>query len=159
LVGDNSKMVIEHHLKNTGKLSIGTLLYDHNFLTLDSVGVGSGYTISVPYDIKSTREPNAAFVRIEGKKASYVADLHGQDRVVFGLQGFSSSDKDYNFYIENRVAKIGIRIEGDRPLANATVWSIRSVLAVEPFIDVSADPGKDFSWSYTYTYSDLGGAH
>jgi hypothetical protein len=25
-------------------------------------------------------------------------------------------------------------------------------MAVEPFIDISADPGKEFTWSYTYTY-------
>jgi hypothetical protein len=159
LVGNSNQLVIEHHLKNTGKLPIETHVYDHNFLTIDSQGVGSAYSISVPYDIKPTREPDTKFVRIEGKKATYIADLQGQDRVAFGLQGFSSDVKDYNFFIANDAAKVGIRIEGDRPLVNASVWSIRDVLAVEPFVDVSANPGADFSWSYTYTYSDLGTAH
>ncbi len=45
-----------------------------------------------------------------------------------------------------------MRITGDRPLASETLWSIRSVLAMEPFIDVVAEPGKEFTWKYTYTY-------
>jgi hypothetical protein len=153
LVGDSNKMTIEHHLKNTGKLPIATPVYDHNFLTIDGMGVGSAYSISVPYDIKPAPAPESKFVRIQAKRAAYVADLEGQDRVAFGLQGFSSERSEYNFVIANDAAKVGIRIEGDRPLADASVWSIRSVLAVEPFVDVSANPGADFSWSYTYTYS------
>ena len=48
-----------------------------------------------------------------------------------------------------------MRIQGDRPLSNASLWSIRSVLAIEPFIDIAADPGKEFNWKYTYTYYAL----
>ena len=33
LVGDTSQMVIEHHLKNTGRLALTSQLYDHNFVT------------------------------------------------------------------------------------------------------------------------------
>ena len=40
----------------------------------------------------------------------------------------------------------------DQPLANLSLWSIRSVMAVEPFIDIAAEPGKEFSWKYTYSY-------
>lgn len=155
LVGDSSVLVIEHRLKNTGKLPIVTKLYDHNFLTVDGRDVGSGYSISVPYKIASTRLPDSKFVKMDGSTAEYVADLQGQDRVVFGLQGFSSQASDNRFTVVNDAAKLRITIEGDRPLTNASVWSIRSVLAVEPFIDVQADPGKDARWSYTYTYTSL----
>jgi hypothetical protein len=48
---------------------------------------------------------------------------------------------------------VSVHIRGDRPLANATVWSIRSILAVEPFLDIQAGPGKEFSWTYTYDYT------
>lgn len=158
LVGDSSTLVIEHRLKNTGKLPIATRLYDHNFLTIDGVQVGSGYSISVPYTIQPTRLPDAKFVKINGSTADYIADLQGQDRVVFGLQGFSADAKDYRFTISNRTAKLQIAIAGDKPLANASVWSIRSVLAVEPFIDIQADSGKEAVWAYTYTYSRLDSA-
>jgi hypothetical protein len=154
LVGN--QMVIEHHLKNTGQLPIDTPLYDHNFLTIDGVGVGKDYSITVPYTIKPTGRPfDPKFVAINGDKAEYVADLQGKDRVAFGLQGHSDSPKDYDFRIVNKNAQVEVRMQGDRPLTNASVWSIRSVLAVEPFIRITADPGKETAWTYTYTYTDL----
>jgi hypothetical protein len=153
LVGDSNQMVIEHHLKNTGKLPLSTKLYDHNFLTIDGIGTGTAYSISVPYEIQPARPPDAKFIRIDGKTANYISDLKGEDRVAFGLQGFSNNVSDYDFTIQNQVAHVQVRIVGDHPLTNATVWSIRSILAVEPFIDIQADPGKDFSWSYNYAYS------
>lgn len=52
-----------------------------------------------------------------------------------------------------------MRMQTDRLLFNASVWSIRDVLAVEPFINISTDPGQKISWVYTYTYSDLSSAH
>lgn len=154
LLDDSNKLVIEHHLKNTGKLPIATRLYDHNFLTVDGLPIEAGYTISVPYGIEPTRPPDSKFVTITGSTARYIADLQGQDRVAFGLQGFSADPKDYHFVITNAAAKVTVTIVGDRPLTNASVWSIRNVLAVEPFIDIQADPQKETSWSYTYTYSE-----
>lgn len=155
LVGDDSEFVMEHRLKNTGKISIATKLYDHNFLTVDGMGVGPWYSISVPYKIEATRPPDPKFARIDGSKAEYTADLQDQDRVAFGLQGFLTDPKDYHFTILNRTAKLQITITGDRPLTNASVWSIRSVLAVEPFIDIQVDPGKDVAWSYAYNYRSV----
>jgi hypothetical protein len=81
--------------------------------------------------------------------------VENEDRVAFGLQGFGNDAKDFDVRIENSKAGAGVRIVGDRPLTNESVWSIRSVLAVEPFIDVAADPGKEFTWKYTYTYYSL----
>lgn len=155
LVGDKSELVIEHKLTNVGKTPISTKLYDHNFLTIDGAQIGAGYSVSVPYPIQPTRPPNAKFVTIDGSTASYIADLTGQDRVSFGLQGFSSNVKDFHFEISSQSAKVRVTITGDRPLVDASVWSIRSVLAVEPFIDIAADPGKEATWSYTYSYGEL----
>ena len=131
-------------------------MYDHNFLTMDGLGVGSAYSIHVPYKIEAKRLPDAKFARIDGATAEYVADLQGQDRVQFGLEGYSADARDYDFRIVNKAAKVQVRMVGDRPLVGASLWSIRDVMAVEPFIDVTADPGKEMLWSYTYK---IGRAH
>ena len=153
LVGDDAKLVIEHHLKNTGRQTLSTKLYDHNFLTVDELPVSAGYTIKVPYTIQPIRQPDAKFVTISGSTARYVTSLQGQDRVAFGLQGFSSDVADYHFEITNAAAHVKITIDGDRPLSNVAVWSVRDVIAVEPFIDIEVAPGQETSWSYTYVYS------
>jgi hypothetical protein len=155
LLGKERQLVIEHHLRNIGQLPITTVVYDHNFLTIDDKTIGTDYSITVPYDIKPNRPLDPKFVTIAGNRAEYIADLHGEDRASFNMQGFSDSPKDYDFRIVNKSAQLEVRIVGDHPLANANVWSIRNVIGVEPFINVSADPGKEFAWIYTYTYSDL----
>ena len=50
---------------------------------------------------------------------------------------------------------MGMRITGDRPLAKASLWSIRSVVAVEPFIAIAIGPGEEFTWNLTYDYFPL----
>lgn len=153
LVGNTSQIVIEHTLKNTGTTPLDARLYDHNFFTVDGLGVGPADSVQVPYDIKTTRQPNPAFAKIEGNKAYYIAPITGDNRVSYGLQGFSDDAKDYNFTVTNTAAPVQVHIQGNRPLVNAIAWSIRSIFAVEPFIQIKADPGQEFTWSYTYTYS------
>src|SRR5690348_1492475 len=158
LTKDKPQMVISHSLRNVGTQPLVTNVYDHNFLVLDGEAPGPQYTIAVPYDIHPTREPPADSVQINGKEATYMKTLSGQDRVAFGLQGFGETSSDYDFRISDSKSGVAMRIRGDRPLSNASVWSIRTVLAVEPFIDVKADPGGEFTWTYIYTWSSYSAA-
>src|SRR5215471_6129538 len=57
LTVDKPEMVIEHSLKNTGKLAIKSLLYNHNFTLFDHLPTDA-ITVTVPYEIKSTRPPD-----------------------------------------------------------------------------------------------------
>jgi len=154
LTDDRPEMVLDHSLKNTGKLPIKSVVYNHNFTLFDRLPT-SDITVTVPYEIKSTRLPDANAAVITGKQFTYAKAVENTERVAGGLQGFGPTASDNDFKIENRKAGTGIRIQGDRPLQNATVWSIRSVVAVEPFIEVAADPGKDFTWKSTYTFYTL----
>jgi hypothetical protein len=156
LTGGKPEMTIEHSLKNTGSQPIRTNVYNHNFLVLDGLPPGPDYSITVPFEIKTARPPNPDFAEVRGKQIVYKKPLENQDRVAIPIQGFSSDPTDYDIRIENRKAGVGMRITGDRPLASESLWSIRSVLAVEPFLDVAAEPGKEFTWKYTYTYYTLG---
>lgn len=152
------EMVIEHTLSNTGRLPIATNVYDHNFLVLDQMAPGPDYTITLPFQITSTQPPSPQAAEIRGNQITYVKTLEGQERVSFPIQGFGPDSKDYDIRIEHKKTGAGLRITGDRPLTRESLWSIRSVLAIEPLIDVKADPGKDFTWKYTYTYFTLSDA-
>jgi hypothetical protein len=92
---------------------------------------------------------------IRGNQIVYLKTLENQERVFFPIEGFGGDSKDYDIRIENRKLGAGLRITGDRPLASETLWSIRSVLSLEPFIEITVEPGKDFKWEYTYTYYTL----
>ena len=45
-----------------------------------------------------------------------------------------------------------MRITADRPLSNATLWSMRATMGLEPFIAIALDPGQEFTWTLTYNY-------
>src|SRR5438477_7406374 len=65
LLDDKPEMVIEHSLKNTGKLPIKSVVYNHNFTLFDNLPTGD-ITVTVPYEIKSTRPPDSKAAVISG---------------------------------------------------------------------------------------------
>lgn len=146
------EMTIRHRLRNTGSKPIDTNVYNHNFLRIDGAAPGPDYTITVPFAIQSHRPPDAALAEIRGNQIVYKKLLTSEDRVATPLEGFSTDPKDYDVRIENNRSHAGLRITGDRPLESEALWSIRAVLAVEPFVKIHAAPGEEFSWSMKYTY-------
>ncbi len=155
LVEGQPKMVLEHTLRNTGKVAIRTSGYNHNFLTLDGKSAGPGYSITTAFDIKTPTPLEGGLATITGKQVSYQKQLQGEDRVMTPFQGFGATAADYDFRIESKETGAGIHFTGDRPLSRAMMWSIRTVVSVEPFIDINVEPGKEMTWSYNYEFYTL----
>jgi hypothetical protein len=153
LLAGKPVMVIEHSLKNTGSLAIHTSVYDHNFLVLDKQPTNAGFAITFPFNVTANPAPDKALAEIEKNKLLYRKTLTGEDRVYFSIEGFSPDD--YRIHIDNTNVHAGMTITGDRPLAKMSLWSIRSVIAVEPFIDISLEPGSQSTWKYNYEYYTL----
>ncbi len=157
LVKGSAGMQIEHSLRSTGQKAIETNVYDHNFLRIDGEAPGPDYTISTPFAIQSNRPPNKDFAEIRGSQIVYLKPLENQDRVTTAIQGFSDKAADYDVRVENKKAGVGVSIKGDRPLQSEALWSIRAVLAVEPFVHISAASGKEFTWTMSYNYYPVAG--
>lgn len=155
LVAGKPEMVLQHTLENTGKRRIATSVYDHNFLVLDHQTTGPAFTITLPYSIRPYHMQGGALAHIAGDRFTYDKLLQGKDIVAAGFSGFGHSSSDYRITIENSKAGAGMTITGNRPLSKEDLWSIRSVVAMEPFIYMSIPPGKTFTWRYTYTYFTL----
>jgi hypothetical protein len=155
LAKDNARLTMEHSLKNTGTRRIATDVYDHNFLVLDRQSPGPGYTITFPFDIKTNRPPNPELATVKGTRIIYDKTLKDKDVVATPIQGFGNTPKDYDFRVESTAAGAGVRVTADRPMLRAALWSIRSVSAVEPYLDLSIEPGKEFTWTFTYDYYTL----
>jgi hypothetical protein len=149
------EMVLEHSLKNTGRRTIQSTVYNHNFLVLDKQPPGPDFSITVPFQIQSPRPPNQELAKIRGNQIVYLKVLENQEVVFTPLLGFSDSPRDNEIRIENSRVGAGMRISGDRPLWSENLWSIRSVLAVEPFIAMTINPGSEFTWKMSYAYYTL----
>jgi hypothetical protein len=155
LVAGKPEMVLKHSLKNTGRLAIHTSVYNHNFLALDQAAPGPDFIITLPFQIQSPHPPNKDLAEIRGNQFVYLKTLEDQDVVYTPLLGFRDSPRDNEIRIENRRVGAGMVIRGNRPLSNLNLWSIRTVLAVEPFITMTISPGSEFTWETSYHYYTL----
>ena len=78
--------------------------------------------------------------------------LEGSECYSASFTGFGADAKDNDIRIENKKVGAGVHITGDRPLTRLAYWSIRTVAAPEPYIDLNIEPGQQFAWKYTYDY-------
>jgi hypothetical protein len=155
LVPGKPQMLISHSLTNTGKLPIESNVFDHNFLSLDKLPIGPDLRITLPFKLGIEKPIHGDLGVIEGDSIIYRKQLEGHQSFANVITGFGPTPADYNVKIENARAHAGLSIIGDRPLHSLELWSIRSVVAVEPFIHIAIQPGQTFTWSYTYTYFTL----
>jgi hypothetical protein len=149
------EMILVHTLKNTGSRTIKTTVYNHNFLALDHQPPGPGISITLPFQIQSPEPPKKNLAEVQGNKVVYLETLKDKDTVEMAVEGFGSAAEDNQIRIENQALGAGLTIQGDHPLVSEFLWSIRSVLAVEPFIAISLEPGQEMSWKTTYNYFTL----
>jgi hypothetical protein len=149
------EMVLEHNLKNAGTHAIRTAVYNHNFLVLDRQPPGPGFVISVPFQIQTKRPPNKKLAETRGNEIVYLKTLEGRDVVTTPIEGFGDNPKDNEIRIENSRLGAGMRITADRPLSSESLWSIRTVIAMEPFVSMAIEPGNEFTWKSTYNYYTL----
>jgi hypothetical protein len=157
LAAKKAVLIIDHTLKNEGNVAIDTSVYDHNFLVLDRQPIGPDFSVTVPFDIHAEMPVNANLGNVERKRISYRKPLEGHDVFTVRMGGLSGTANDYDIRIENRQLGAGMRITGDRAPEKEELWSIRSTLAIEPFLHLTVAPGEKTSWSYTYLYYTLKG--
>lgn len=152
LVPDKTEMRLQHKLKNTGTKPIQTNVYNHNFLVLDRRAPGPGVVISVPFPIESTRPPKPELAGIHEREIRYLKTLEGEDVVATPLAGFHNNPADSEIRIASAAAGAGVHFVSDRPLLRESLWSIRSVIAMEPYTSITIEPGAEFTWTTTYEY-------
>jgi len=155
LIEGQPEMVLEHSLRNTGRRSIQSEVYNHNFLVLDKQPPGPDFTITVPFQIRTPEPLRPQLAEIRGNQLVYLKVLQDEDQVQTLLEGFGASPQDNEIRIENHRIGAGMRITGDHPLSKLNLWSIRAVLSLEPFISMNIEPGGEFTWEISYEYYTL----
>ena len=150
LVPGQPQLRIEHALTNTSAAAMTTNVYDHNFLNL---GTGNGdVAVTFPFAVTPDIAPNPDLARVENNRFAFVRRLKGDERVAFLMSGFGDKAADYDILAENAKTGASVRVTGDDRLVRLYTWSIRTVMAVEPFVGIQLKPGQTKRWAYTYTY-------
>jgi hypothetical protein len=150
------ELTIEHRLRNTGSRAINGYVYEHNFMRWDNEPPGPDYSMHFNYDPTPAEPLGDTPLAFSGRSVSFTRALAGRESVRVLPMGFGSDPAHYDFRFENRKLGIGLRHTADQPLARVIIWGMRTVFAIEPFIDYAIRPGAEFRWKYTYQAYELG---
>lgn len=154
-----AEMTIARSLKNTGTCPIESQTFTHNFLTLDRQRSMKGTIVSVPFAIEPdpAQPPNASLVAIgpSGKSLVYQTTLSGEESFYVDLARTPKQASENVIEINSTKLGAGMRITGDYDLPKCALWSIRTTLAAEPFVNVSVAVGAIQSWTSRYEYYTL----
>lgn len=155
LVKGKPQMVLTHTIKNTGKKTIETDVYNHNFFVIDKQPVGPGFTVKFPFTLVNEGQANGAseLGGIQDNKISFFKELVNNQHLYYGsLKGFSEKSKDYDIRVESEKTGAGVRITSDQPLSKLVFWSAPATLCPEPYTRVKVGPGEEFSWKIFYEF-------
>ena len=154
LISGKPEMALEHSLRNTGRKTIETSVYEHNFYMLDHQPAGPDYSVQFPFEAHLSADLHGVAVA-QGKQLAYLKELEDGKSIYTAITGFGDSPRDYDIRVENRKAGIGVRQTADRPIAKLAFWSIRSTVCPEAFIDLKIDPGQEAKWKINYEFYTL----
>ena len=155
LTPGKSQMVLEHSLRNTGKRTITTSVYDHNFMSIDKQATGPGLVIKFGFNAQMvpTPEPQLlSLLKFSANQVTPAKTFTGQDKAAALFTGFGPDARDYDIRIEDHRVGAGVRATSDRAPSKVALWGIRSVISPEPFIDITVEPGSEFTWKIVYDY-------
>jgi hypothetical protein len=144
-------LVLEHTLENTGTRAIASSVYEHNFYMLDNQPTGPDTTIRFPFDVAATGTLNG-FIETRGREIAYLKVLQDKESLYTELKGYGATAADYDIRVENRATRAGVRQTGDRPLSKLVLWSPRSTVCPEAYVDIHAAPGETTTWRITYEF-------
>ena len=148
---DKPMLILEHRLKNTGKETIETDVYNHNFLVLDKQASGPDFTVTFPYPIQTNSSLNGILV-VNGNDIRFLRKLNKGESVYALIQGYAARPEDYAIRVENRQTGAGIKITADQPLSKLAFWTNPANLSPEPFIHLRLGPGEEMRWTISYEF-------
>ena len=154
LTPEQPELVIDHALENTGRKTIETNVYNHNFFVIDNQPTGPDFSVEFPFELTADRQMGG-YVSISGRQLRYEKQIPSGESIFTMLAGYGPTADDHVFTIENHKVKAGVRVATDRPLAKLQYWSPRNTLCPEPFIDLSLAPGQADRWSIRYEFYTL----
>ena len=155
LVKGKPEMLLEHVLKNTGSRTIAGNVYNHNFFVIDHQPTGPDFAIRFPFQISGTGEM-ANLAEVRGNEIHYLKTLGNGDTAATQIRGFGDTASDYDISVENRKTGAGVHVTGDKPLARVYLWSVKTTLCPEAYVELQIQPGQELRWNVRYQFYTLG---
>ena len=151
LVPGSAELRIEHELTNSGTRPIATAMFNHNFLTFGGMPTAQLPTVSAPYPFEAAAPPRGDAAVLADGRIQYRRALAGEEIFSVNLKGYASV-ADARFTIADS-AGASVSVTSDRSWSRLLLWSIRRTVAMEPYVALSAAPGKTIAWSSRYQFA------
>jgi hypothetical protein len=153
LVKDSAQLVLEHTLKNIGRKTIETDVYDHNFPLIDGEPTGPAMRFIFPFQVTAQGRGWGILAQTDGNEIRFLRTFDSHEQLYSpGLQGFGNTPKDYDFNIRNERTGAGMEITGDQPLEKLVYWACSTTACPEPYIKIKALPHKETKWRIKYRF-------
>jgi hypothetical protein len=154
LVSGKPEMEIEHTLKNTGRNTIETDVYNHNFFVIDGQQTGPDLSVTFPFDPKASKGLGD-MAEVHGRELAFKRIVNHDEHVMTEIEGYGAAPGDDSFKIENRKTGAGVEVAGDHPLSKLLFWCGWKVLSPENYVTMKIAPGKEFHWVVRYKFYTL----
>jgi len=142
---------IKYYLENTGKKTIHTDEYVHNFTAINDDNMGENYKLNFPFIIKPElfRETVNPELAISIGENGFAFDSSPNEQFFFSnLSGGKSVTAAWELL--NLKTKVGIREKTNFQTGKINLWGWKHVICPELFFDISIAPGKSAEWTRTY---------
>lgn len=147
------EMVLIHSLKNTGKRTIETDVYDHNLFVIDNQPTGPGFVVKFPFKLSGSGLGIGNLAEIKNNQIIFLKKLTNHEHVYCkDLLGYSGVVKNYDIRVEDHITGAGVHITGNRPLSKLVFWAASTTLCPEAYIHIKVNPGETFRWEITYNF-------
>jgi 6-phosphogluconolactonase len=148
---EGNRLILEHRLRNTGRKPISTSVYEHNFFMLDGQASGPDTVLRFRFDPRAKADLHG-LAKTEGTDLRYLHELERGQTVFTELNGYGGKAADNDIRVENTKTGAAVHQTGDHPLSKLVLWSIRTTVCPEAYIDLQVEPGKEVSWRIAYEF-------
>ena len=151
-----SSFLIKYFLQNTGKKTIKTNEYTHNFLAINKDLIGSNYILKFPFQIKPELfgETFNSEKKVEiGPNKITFNDTPNKDFFFSNLSG--NEQVDASWELINTKNSLGISEKGNFKTTKVNLWGCKHVISPELFFDINVEPGQSVEWSRSYNVFEI----
>lgn len=150
LKSEKPGFTISHILENTGRRTIETDQFNHNFFMIDGEKSGPAMSFAFPYEI-STENDLRDVMEIKNSELHFIKNLGKGESIWMELKGYSYYLEDHVIEVENKKSGAGVRISIDEPVYRMVFWACETTYCPENYVYISAEPGQIRTWVSDYT--------
>ena len=148
---EQSSLIINYQLENTGQKPITTDDYVHNFMGVDQDHIGKEYVLCLPFELEEQEFQmlvNPESKVILGSKEISFNSTPEEQFFISHLNGAKSIPAYWELL--HKKSKTGIRETGSFNTQKVNLWGWQHVISPELFYSISIEPGQSEEWSRTY---------